>query len=69
MTREEEYIRDINQLKEEAVADLEGLLAFAKELLASANFRHYMKAKAVVRYNTFSALYQRVEPTPSPCPH
>lgn len=61
MTREEEYIRDINQLKDEAIADLEGLLVFAKELLSSANFRHYMKAKTVVRYNTFSALYQRVD--------
>lgn len=61
MTREEEYIRDINQLKDEAIADLEGLLIFAKELLSSANFRHYVKAKTVFRYNTFSALYQRVE--------
>lgn len=61
MTREEEYIRDINQLKDEAIVDLEGLLAFAKELLVSANFRHYMKVKTVVRYNTFSALYQRAD--------
>jgi len=32
MTREEEYIRDINQLKDKATSDLEGLLVFAKEL-------------------------------------
>lgn len=61
MTRDEEYVRDINQLKDEVIADLEELLVFAKVLLASANFRHYMKAKTVVRYNTFSALYQRVD--------
>lgn len=61
MTQEEEYIHDINQLKDEAITDLEGLLAFAKVLLESASFRHYMKVKTVVRYNTFSALYQRVD--------
>lgn len=61
MTQEEAYVRDINQLKGEAINDLEELLAFAKDLLSSANFRHYMRAKTVVRYNTFSALYQRVD--------
>jgi hypothetical protein len=61
MAQNTEYIRDINQLKDEAISDLEGLLGFAKELLSSASFRHYIKAKTVIRYNTFSALYQRAD--------
>jgi hypothetical protein len=61
MTLQEEYNRDINKLKDEAIIDLEALLASSKELLASANFRNYVKAKTVIRYNTFSALYQRAE--------
>jgi len=61
MAQNTEYIRDINQLKVEAISDLESLLGFAKELLSSANFRHYIKAKTRIRYNTFSALYQRAD--------
>lgn len=61
MAQNTEYIRDISQLKDEAIADLGELLAFAKELLAAANFNHYIKAKTVIRYNTFSALYQRAD--------
>jgi hypothetical protein len=52
---QEEYIRDINQLKEEAISDLEGLLIFARELLAADRINHYIKAKTVIRHNTFSA--------------
>lgn len=61
MAQNTEYIRDINQLKDDAISDLEGLLVFAKELLSAANFNHYIKAKTVIRYNTFSALYQRAD--------
>lgn len=61
MTQNTEYIHDIHQLKNEAISELESLLVFAKELLSSASFKHYIKAKTVVRYNTFSALYQRAD--------
>jgi hypothetical protein len=61
MTQAEEYIRDINQLKDETISDLEGLLVFAKELLASDSYKRYVKAKTIVRYNTFSAIYQRAD--------
>jgi len=61
MTQKDDYIREINELKDEAISDLEDLLIFAKELLASAGFRNYVKAKTIVRYNTFSALYQRAD--------
>jgi hypothetical protein len=61
MTREQEYLRDINQLKDETISNFEAFLVFAKELLASASFRHYVKAKTIICYNTFSALYQRAD--------
>lgn len=62
MTRNTDYINDINQLKDEAVIDFEELLKFAKEkLFSSANFKHYIKAKTTIRYNTFSAMYQRAD--------
>ncbi|MDB5165822.1 MAG: hypothetical protein JWM00_712 [Candidatus Saccharibacteria bacterium] len=61
MTSETEYVRDTNQLRDEVISDLESLLGFAKELLESASYKHYVKAKTVIRYNTFSALYQRAD--------
>jgi|GEM_PF-1297434 hypothetical protein len=61
MAQNTDYIKDISQLKDEAITDLEGLLVFAKELVGSANFNHFIKAKTVIRYNTFSALYQRAD--------
>ncbi len=47
MARDMEYIRDVNQLKDDAISDLEELLVFAKKLLTAANFNHYIKAKMV----------------------
>lgn len=38
MAKESEYLTDINRLKDEAITDLDGLLAFSKELVASARF-------------------------------
>lgn len=62
MAQNPEYVRDINQLKDEAIADLEELLKFAKEeLFSTANFNHYIKAKTMIRYNAFSAMYQRAD--------
>lgn len=61
MTEKEEYIKDLNQLKQESVSDLDELLKFSKDLLSAANFRHFIKAKTIVRYNTFSAMYQRAD--------
>lgn len=61
MAQDTEYTRDINQLKDQATSDLEELLKFAKELVSSDKFKHHIKAKTVIRYNTFSALYQRAD--------
>jgi hypothetical protein len=62
MPENTEYIQDIGQLKDEAIVDLEGLLNFAKnELFSSANFNHFIKAKTILRYNAFSAMYQRAD--------
>lgn len=61
MTQSDEYIQEINQLKNDTISDFEELLTFAKELLSSAKFKNYIKAKTIIRYNTFSALYQRAD--------
>lgn len=61
MIKEEKYIRDINQLKDEAIADLAALLVFAKALLSEVKFKCHIKTKTVLRFNTFSALYQRAD--------
>ena len=61
MTKESKYVKDLNRLKGEAIADLEELLDFSKELIGSANFKNHIKAKTVIRYNTFSAMYQRAD--------
>jgi hypothetical protein len=62
MAENTEYVREINQLKDEASSDLEDLLNFAKEeLYSSANFNHFIKAKTIIRYNAFSAMYQRAD--------
>lgn len=60
MTKQE-YLKEVTQLKEEAISDLEELLAFAKKLGSSATFKNYVRAKTIVRHNTFSALYQRAD--------
>lgn len=61
MSENEEYIKDINELKDEAESNLEDLLKFAKDMVSSAHFRGYIKAKTFIRYNTFSAMYQRAD--------
>ena len=61
MTKESKYVKDLNRLKGEAIADLEELLDFSKELIGSANFKNHIKAKTVIRHNTFSAMYQRAD--------
>lgn len=61
MTKEAEYVKDLNQLKEESIDDLEKLLVFSKKLIGSARFNHHIQAKTVIRYNTFSAMYQRAD--------
>ncbi len=61
MSKETEYVKDLNQLKDESVDDLEKLLMFSKELIGSARFNHHIQAKTVIRYNTFSAMYQRAD--------
>lgn len=62
MAENPDYLKNINQLKDEAIADLEELLKFAKEeLFTIASFNHYIKAKTIIRYNTFSAMYQRTD--------
>ncbi len=61
MSNESEYVKDLNQLKEESIDDLEKLLIFSKELIGSAKFNHHIQAKTVIRYNTFSAMYQRAD--------
>jgi len=62
MAENTDYVRDVNQLKDEAIADLADLLKFAKnKLYSTANFNHFIKAKTYIRYNTFSAMYQRAD--------
>jgi len=61
MSKESEYVKDLNQLKDESIDDLEKLLSYSKELIGSAKFKHFIQAKTVIRYNTFSAMYQRAD--------
>ncbi len=61
MADNEEYVKDINKLLDEATSDLEELLKFAKEMVSSAYFKGYIKAKTRIRYNIFSAMYQRAD--------
>lgn len=61
MANKDDYIKDINKLKNEAETNLEELLKFAETMLSSASFKKYIKAKTVLRHNTFSAMYQRAD--------
>ncbi|XMB33707.1 DUF5677 domain-containing protein [Candidatus Saccharibacteria bacterium oral taxon 955] len=61
MTQSQGYLEDINQLKASTILNLENLLAFSQQIIESTRFKHYMKAKSLIRYNTFSALYQRAD--------
>jgi len=61
MSKTDDYVSDINKLKDEAVSDLEKLLKFSANIVSTPRVRKYAKTKSVFRYNTFSALYQRAD--------